>query len=446
MHTVALIAETQMKFARTCIALAAIIAPGSFSGQATSQPRQSEIDSADRLFQVGKFAEAGKLYSQIATQNPKDYSATLQLGRIALLSNRLDDAQKWLEKAITLQPGDADAKVMLAEVFYRRDDFQKAAASLNGVDVSSNKLIISQYPTLNVAKLESFKGQTPYELHGNGTSTRLKFLNTDPLPVVNVRVNGGDEVTFFIDTGGSEVALDTDFAKELGVPQFGAVQGTFSGGQHAEVQVGRIDTLTVGDWTIKNLPTAMLPLRQLSKGLGVKQIDGIIGTTLFYHFLATMDYPHGELVLRRKTTESLEQFTKSSGKRIVVPIWMASDHFMVGWGRVETLPPALLFVDTGLADAGVKMAESVIKEAGIKLEEDKASEGAGGGGKLKIVPYTAHQLSFGDIKEDNVRGLYDGPFPWEYTFGFHLAGMVGHDFFKPYAVTFDFQNMQILLQ
>jgi hypothetical protein len=435
-----------MKFARTCIALAAIIAPGSFSGQATSQPRQSEIDSADRLFQVGKFAEAGKLYSQIVAQNPKDYSATLQLGRIALLSNRLDDAQKWLEKAITLQPGYSDAKVMLAEVFYRRDDFQKAAASLNGVEVSSNKLIISQYPTLNVAKLESFKGQTPYDLHGNGTSTRLKFLKTDPLPVVNVRVNGGDEVTFFIDTGGSEVALDTDFAKELGVPQFGAVQGTFSGGQHAEVQQGRIETLTVGDWTVKNLPTAMLPLRQLSKGLGVKQIDGIIGTTLFYHFLATMDYPRGELVLRRKTAKSLEEFKATSGKKVAVPFWMASDHFMVGWGRVETLPPALLFVDTGLADAGVKLAESVIKEAAIKLDENKASEGAGGGGKLKIVPYTVHQLSFGDIKEDNVPGLYDGPFPWENMFGFHLAGMVGHDFFKAYAVTLDFQNMQIFLQ
>ena len=125
---------------------------------------------------------------------------------------------------------------------------------------------------------------------------------------------------------------------------------------------------------------------------------------------------------------------------------MASDHFMVGWGRVETLPPALLFVDTGLMGAGVKLAESVIKEAGIKLEENKASEGGGGGGTLKIVPYTVHQLSFGDIKEENVPGLYDGPFPWENTFGFHLAGMVGHDFFKPYAVTFDFQNMQIFLQ
>ena len=293
--------------------------------------------------------------------------------------------------------------------------------------------------------LASFKGQMHYELKGTGTSARIKFVKTDPLPLVNVCVNGGKEVTFSIDTGGSEVTLDTEFAKELGVPQFGAVQGTFSGGQHAEVQQGRIETLTVGDWTIKNLPTAMFPLRQLSKDLGVKRIDGCLGTTLLYHFLATMDYPHGELVLRRKTAESLEQFkATSSGKS--VPIWMASDHFMVGWGRVETLPPALLFVDTGLAGAGVKLAESVIKEAGIKLQEDKAYEGAGGGGTLKIVPYTVHQLSFGDIKEENVPGLYDGPFPWENMFGFHLAGMVGHDFFKRYAVTFDFQNMQIFLQ
>jgi Aspartyl protease/Tetratricopeptide repeat len=434
-----------MKFARTCIALV-VIASCSFLGQAAPQPKQSGIDSADRLFQLGKFADAGKLYAQIAAQQPNDYSANLQLGRVALLSDRLDDAQKWLEKALTLRPNETDAKVMLAEVFYRRDDFQKAAASLKGVDVGSNKLITSQYPTLNVAKLESFKGQTPYEVEGDGTSTRLKFVKTDPLPVVNVRINGGDEVTFFIDTGGSEVALDTEFAKKLGVPQFGAVQGTFSGGQHAQVQQGRIESLTVGDWTIKNLPAVMLPLRQLSKGFGVKQIDGIIGTTLFYHFLTTMDYPNGELVLRRKTVESLEQFTKSAGKRVTVPIWMASDHFMVGWGRVETLPPTLLFVDSGLMGAGAKLAESVIKEAGIKLEEDKATERAGGGGKLKIVPYTVRQLSFGDIKEKNVPGLYDGPFPWEDSFGFHLAGMIGHDFLRPYAVTFDFQNMQILLQ
>src|SRR4029078_1086273 len=343
-----------MKFVSICIAFAVIAGLCGFSAKAASEPSQAQIESANLLFQSGKFAEAGEIYARIVAQDPNDYAAIVQLGRIALLANRLDDAQRWLERAIALHPDDADAKVMLAEAFWRRDDFQKAAAALNGVDVSSNQLLITQYPALNVAKLESFKGETPYEVQGEGQVKRVKFLKTDPLPLVNVRVNGGDEVTFFIDTGGSEVTLDTDFAKELGVPKFGVVQGTFSGGQHAEVQLGRIESLTLGDWTVKNVPTAMLPLRQLSEGLGVKQINGIIGTTLFYHFLATMDYPHGELVLRRKNAKSLEAFKKSPGKRVVVPIWMASDHFMVGWGRVETLPPSLLFVDTGLVGAGVK--------------------------------------------------------------------------------------------
>jgi len=169
MHRVTLIAEINMKFARTCLTLASIvIVPSSSPGQATAQPKQSGIESANRLFQVGKFAEAEKLYSQIVTQKPKDYSATLQLGRIALLSNRLDDAQKWLEKAITLKPGDADPKVMLAEVFYRRDDFQKAAASLKGVDVKSNKLIIEQYPTLTLRSWKVSRARRPMNCRATG--------------------------------------------------------------------------------------------------------------------------------------------------------------------------------------------------------------------------------------------------------------------------------------
>jgi hypothetical protein len=130
----------------------------------------------------------------------------------------------------------------------------------------------------------------------------------------------------------------------------------------------------------------------------------------------------------------------------VIPFRIAGDHFKVGWGRVETIPPALLFVDTGLAGAGVKLAESVIKQAKITLEQDKATQGAGAGGQLTTVPYVVRRLSFGSLQENNVPGLYDGPFPWEEIFGFHLQGMVGHDFFKRYSVTFDFEKMRIFLQ
>lgn len=429
-----------MKYIEAGLALLVMLAPCAAQAEERQPPA---IESADRLFQQGKFARAGERYAQIAADDPDDYRAIFGLGRIALLSDRLDDAEHWLEKVSALRPGETDPRIMLAETYYRRDDFQRAVTALDGIDLSTSSLASSQYPTLNVAKLRSFAGQTPYEIHGSGHSTHLKFLRTDPLPLVSVRVNGGDEVTFFIDTGGSEVVLDTDFGKELGVPQFGTVEGTFSGGQQAAVVHGRIDSLTLGHWTVRNLPIAMLPLRQLSGDLGAKRIDGIIGTTLFYHFLATLDYPRGELVLRRK---SPREPAAEAGKGVAVPFWIASDHFMVGWGRVETLPPTLLFVDTGLASAGTKLAESVIKEAGITLEEDKASTGAGGGGTLTIVPYVVNKLSLGRVKEQNVQGLFDGPFPWENSFGFHLAGMVGHEFFKPYAVTLDFSDMQIILK
>jgi len=91
------------------LVVASSLRPQSATAESKAQPRQSGMDSAGQLFRAGKFSEAGKLYSQVAAQNPKDYSAILQLGRIALLSNRLDEAQKWLETALALQPGNADA-------------------------------------------------------------------------------------------------------------------------------------------------------------------------------------------------------------------------------------------------------------------------------------------------------------------------------------------------
>lgn len=437
-----------MRFFGACLAALALVAAPPCLAQTASR-NTAALTSAGQLFQAGHFEQAGARYAGILTGSPDDYTSVLNLGRVALLANRLRDAETWFDKAIALRPHGADPKVMLAEAYYRDDNFEKAAATLDGVDIAHNPLVIQQYPTLDVAQLRSFRGQTPYEVQGEGQSISVKLLRTDPLPLVSVRVNGGEPVTFFIDTGGSEIVLDTEFARELGVPHFGAVMGTFSGGQQAEVRQGRIDALSLGAWTVRNLPVAMMPLRQLSKGLEAARIDGIIGTTFLYHFLATLDYPEGTLILRRKTPTGPKQaeaaLDKDGKTSIAVPFWIAGDHFMVGWGQVEALPPSLLFVDTGLTGAGVKLADSVIRRAGITLEEDRAEAGAGGAGDLKIVPYTVRHLIFGEVAEQNVPGLYDGPFPWENLFGFHLAGMVGHDFFKPYAVTFDFQNMKIIL-
>ena len=85
---------------------------------------QPDISSANRLFLAGEFAEAQKVYAALAARDPKDYSPAVQLGHIALLGNRLEEAQDWLQKALADKPGDVDAKIMLAEVYYRRNDAQ----------------------------------------------------------------------------------------------------------------------------------------------------------------------------------------------------------------------------------------------------------------------------------------------------------------------------------
>jgi hypothetical protein len=407
----------------------------------------ADLAPADALFEQGRFAEAQKIYTEIATKDPKDFQAARQLGYIALLSNKLDDADTWLRKALDLKHGDADSKIMLAEALYRRNDFFHAAKSIAGLG-PQDAAKLANYSTLNAAKLESFRDDDPYKMEkGAGESTRLPFVKSDPLPVVNVRVNGGPELTFFIDTGSSELLLDADLARELKLKPFGSVQGTFSGGLHAEVGNSRIDSLTLGAWTLKNIPIGTLPLRSMSSGFGVKQINGCVGTNVLYQFLSTIDYRANELILRKKTAANLKRFEAArDGKGYVVPMWIAGDHFMVTWGHVNAQLPSLFFVDSGLAGAGVKLTESAIKQAGITLDESKASEGAGGGGAIRTVPYTVPEFTVGALSQQNVPGIYDGPFPWENSFGFRLAGMFGSDFLKQYAVTLDFTNMRIIFK
>src|ERR1700746_30003 len=273
-----------------------------------TKPKPEASAQADRLFQAGSFREAQKAYADIAAQDPKDFHAASQLGHIALLSNKLDDAELLLRKALDLKHGDADAKIMLAEALYRKNDFFHAARALQGLG-PDDAAKMKNYLTLDEAQLESFRDEDPYKFERDaGESTRLPFIKSDPLPVVNARVNGGPDVAFFIDTGGSDLLLASEFARELNVKAMGSVEGTFSGGQHAKVESGRVDSLTLGSWTLKNIPVGMMPLRSMSSGFGVKQINGCIGTNVLYQFLSTIDYRTGELILRKKNAVNLKRF------------------------------------------------------------------------------------------------------------------------------------------
>lgn len=120
---------------------------------------------------------------------------------------------------------------------------------------------------------------------------------------------------------------------------------------------------------------------------------------------------------------------------------------MVAWGRVNKSNPVLLYADTGAAGVGFTGPRSILDEAGIKLSGGQKTEGVGGGGTVKIAPFVVEELSLGEAKERNIIGVF-GAFPasLEHRDGFRIAGLISHQFFRPFALTIDFTGMRFFLK
>ncbi len=390
--------------------------------------------AAESLFVHGRFAEAEGGFAVAWTRDTTDYRAALRLGAIALYANRFADADRWLGRAIVLRPDSAAPKALLAEAWYRRDQFGRAA-----------ELSRAAQRSLRAVKLEGFGGRRPNVIRGPGDVTILPFVITDPLPVVRGRVNGSDTLFFLIDTGGGELLLDTSVARAVGAVLYGTGQGVFAGGT-APVTDGRVDSVRLGDFTIADVPVRVMRLDHLAAALGGQRVDGVIGTVLLYHFLPTLDYPNDRLLLRRRNDEGRREVQRAAADpgSALLPLWLAGDHFMFARGSVNGREPVLLFVDTGLAGGGFVCSDSAARAYGIDLTNAPVHEGVGGAGPTRSRWFTVDSLSMGGITQRNIRGMI-GNLQFRGSFGFEAGGIVSHQFFRPYAVTFDFDGMHILI-
>ena len=397
---------------------------------------QPPLERANGLFQAGKFTDAKSAYHEALKAEPGDVAARVRLGEIALLGNHLDEAVRYLKQALDHEAGNEDAQKLLAEAFYRQGRFDLAAPlqRARGRDAVADKL-------------ESFQGKQPYEITPGVDVTELEFVQTDPLPIVRARINDSRDIFLLIDLGAPELILDAQLADELGLKRFGAVVGTFAGGRQASVEQAAVDAIKLGEFEVRNVPVALMPIRSRMM-MGMHEFDGILGTIMLYHFVPTLDYADGKLILRRPISTVLTELDARAKKAAIppIPFWMAGDHFMVAWGRVNQAPPCLMLLDTGMAGGGFGCTEETLKAANIELSEG-SGVGMGGGGAVRITPITVHELSLGEYKQTDVRGFYGGfPKISESGWGFKVGGIVSHGFLRHAAITLDFVNMRFLVE
>jgi hypothetical protein len=410
---------------------------------------------ADKIYYEGRFDAAAAAYSQLLQDDPSNLSVLERLGLIALWKNKPADALIYFKKAREASrfrrfwPMSIELQARMATAYYRMDNFPEAVQHFKSASGP-----FGMFGTFNALGkwLAVFGKAKPYVIEGPA-ETRLEFVVTDPLPVVKVSVAGGAPVNFLIDTGGSEVILDKQLAASAGVRAVASLEGQFAGSKTAKVWLAKLDRLQLGTLTVKNVPVQILDMRAMSSVINGIKIDGVIGTRLLMHFLATIDYRGGALVLRRATPDNYARFQRrvqAHGAK-QIPFWLVETHYIMAMGTANDTSRSLFFVDTGLAGIAFVPFETTLRKAGIKIDWSNAIEGTGGGGKVKTVSTTISKLTLGSGANELVAHnapisvLEKAPLA-EDQFGFNVGGMISHQFFRKHALTFDFKTMKMIVQ
>ena len=353
----------------------------------------------DAAFKAGDFAAAQEAYLSAIKTNPNDAAAALGLSRLAVYANDFPDAQRWLDDLASIAPNDSHVAALRGAIALRTDP--------------------------NIDRVGPHKGPAI-----------VKFLQVDPLPMVDVRINGRD-AHFLIDTGAPNIVLDASFAQSLGIVTTSAGQGTFAGGEHTATAKATVDRLQLGSWQISNVSATVLPLPPM---MGA---DGILGAALFAHFLTTLDYRNGQLILAdRSASDAFERDAAAHGDA-VVPMWLVSDHFIFVQGRAGNGPLGLFNVDTG-GTFGMQLTKAALDAADITVDSAHPQTGFGGGGKVTSLPFKS-SLTIGSYTVDNVDGEYFPNGDQYGIFPFTVTGTVSHQFFRQAAVTFDFAAMRMVI-
>ncbi len=430
------------------------------SGCNTMNASTTTMHNGDSAYSEGQFAVAEQAYRQALQDDPDNVRAQEMLATIALWRNDLTAAQAGFESAWQRRswwgrrwPLRTPARMHQAIAAARAGQIQQAAVLL---EQAAGPLAVGPFKELKLRarQLALFEDGHFMQVAGAAVA-ELPFVIRDPLPVIKVVVNGHAPVNFVIDTGGEGVTLDRDYATRVGAQIIGELPGEYAGGKQGMTGFGKVESVQLGAVTLGQLPVTTLDLQSINdKVFKDTEIKGIIGTGIFTRFLATIDYPGQRLILRIPPgdIQQVDRALHLKSTDYSFPLWLVETHLMFVEGSVNDLTPGLMLIDTGLADAGFLGSKAVMAEAGIPLDWSKAQEGAGGGGLVKGLNVDIGKVALGTgdhaIQLSHIRGVVTEQDNSLFTgaLGFRVAGLVSHQFFLNFVLSFDLYNGRLLLQ
>ncbi|WP_083983060.1 aspartyl protease family protein [Actinomadura hibisca] len=420
---------------RSLLRGAAVVAGAAATTPLLGKTARANGGDADALFKAGKFEQAGRAYEEILKKDPTNLRAARQRGYVGLLANKFPEAEKYLTMALDLAPDDKETNSLLGDYYIRQDKFALSAPRWQAAGETG------------YAKWFAAISGRPYQIHGD--IGRVKWLQTDPMPLVEASVNGGPPKRFTFYTGAPNLGVTAKTAKEAGLQPVYKEKTEFEG-QSLWVYYGVLDSFKLGGIELRNVPVSWsAPESGEATDTGN---DGMIGTWVFYHLLTTFDYADRSLILRRPTPEAAAKVRADaarSGTR-PLPLWLSRDHDVNSIGNIATSGPRVMGVNFGGAGENTAgMPGEVAKQLRIRTDYDRPLETAAHSHATVTYPCYPKEIRIGDAVANEVYCEMDPTMPlnvpWPYGPGFDTIGHFAHSFWKPYNITLDFTGMNLYI-
>lgn len=411
------------------------------------------LPAAHAHYRAGRFAEAEQMYQQLHRQQPTHPGILTRLGTLALWRNQLAVAEQHFRAALAHTPWlmrrfpfTLELYSLLALTAVRQGDFARAARDYHQ---AAGPVPVGPLRDLQALSRQCalFGDTVPYQVTGPATA-HIPLIRTDPLPALEVVVNEGARVPFFIDTGAADTIIDPGLAAQVGASRAGRMNGG-GGGTRGQIETGKVASVRLGEVTIREVPVHLLDTAPFAAAFDGLPVRGVIGTRLLMQFLATLDYPHDRLTLR-SPTDGLPVADAAAFRR-EIPFWLTHTHYMVTPGSLNDREPVLFFVDTGLAGVGFSADNPVLHAAGIVPDWSQAQRGVAAFGATDLLHVTGAKLTLGSgpdaLTVSDLTGVvFKQPFGvFGDTLGFYIGGVVSHQFFRAHALTLDFARMRLVI-
>ncbi len=270
----------------------------------------------------------------------------------------------------------------------------------------------------------------------SATSATVPFDMDDGEIGLEIKLNGTPE-RVFLDSGAGGLALAQSAADALGLKSSGFLEVRGYGGS-ADQHPVLIQKLEVpGAVQLSNVAAIAIDLPEQLNDYFTRPLAGFIGYDLLSHFVVRVDYPHKKL-----TFIQADAFHPTAADGHALPLALDSNVPTIQ-AHLDALPPGQFLIDTGDADAAVRLYGPYVAKNGLdkKYPHGAMTVGGGIGGvsrsrRTRIDSFAVAGFTFPDIPAD---------FSLDTKGGASLvnAGSLGSRLLSRFIITFDYPHGRV---